>query len=232
VRCAAELYVVVVSALAVAELTNPAPTALAPTLGALLVPISVAFALMAGHAAMVAVQSMARRRRGADVGRALAALRDRYRVLSRLPLSHRRDDRVVVGANGIFVIVSDGRRRARDAGVWRRAVDDCQIEALRVRARVRRALRRPLPVHAVLCVPDGAADDVRQMQGVRVVDTPRVATLIVNTFTTAPLAPVDIDAAVAALTAANVEVVTARRRERRASRAQQDQTAERRLMLV
>ena len=222
---------VVVSALAVAELTNPAPTPLARTLAALLAPVSIAFALMAAHAGLVAVHAMVQRRRGADVARALAKLRDRYRVLSRLPLSHRRDDRVVVGANGIFVIVSDGRRRARDADVWRSAVDDCQIEALRVRARVRRALRRPLPVHAVLCVPDGAADDVRQMQGVRVVDTARIATLIVNTFTTAPLGPADVDAAVAALTAASVDTVTARRRERRVSRVN-DQPAERRLMLV
>jgi hypothetical protein len=230
VRGTAELYVVVVSALAVAELTSPAPTALAARIGVLLLPVSIGFAFLAARASVLTVRTVSDRRRGADVGRALASLRDRYRVLSRLPLSQRRDDRVVVGTNGIFVIVNDGRRRSHDPSVWRAAIDDCQVEALRVRARARRALRRPLPVHAVLCVPDGSADELRQLHGVRVVDTARVATLITNTFTTAPLAPSDVDAVVAALTAASNESV-ASRDERRVARVSEAR-AQRRLMLV
>lgn len=221
----------VASAIAVAQLTKPTPKVSAGAVAIMLAPVSLGFAGIAIHSAWLTGRTWARRRRAADVGRALASLRDRYRVLSRLPVTRRRDDRVVVGPNGVFVVVTDEGQRITDGTSWRGVVDDCQIEALRVRARVRRALRRPFPVHAVLCVTDRTDHDVRQTHGVRVVDTARLATLIANTFTTAPLRAADIDAAVAALTATALESVPIPRRRRPRPR-RQEMRSERRLVLV
>jgi hypothetical protein len=231
-RCAGEIYVVVVSATAVAELTKLGPRGpLSATVGMLLTPVMVGFGAVAVHSIFQTGRTWSRGRRGAGVGRALASLRDGYRVLSRLPITQRRDDRIVVGANGVFVVVTDEGRRGNDGALWRGMIDDCQIEALRVRARVRRALRRPFPVHAVLCVTEGVDQEIRHVQGVRIVDTERLATMIVNTFTTAPLGPADVEAAVAALTASTLERVSTPRRHR-PRQSRQELRSERRLMLV
>ena len=230
-RCVGELYVVAASGLAVAALTRPMPRPTPAFVAAMLVPVVGCFAALALRSAAHARRTWSRRRRGADVGRALLSLPDAYRVLSRLPLTLRREDRVVIGSNGIFVVVTDDTRRRRDGSFWRAMIDDCHIEALRVRARVRRALRRPLPVHAVLCVAEDPGGEIQQTQGVRVVDTSRLATMIVNTFTTAPLRAADVEAAATALAATGVESAPVTRRQRARPR-QKETDSERRLMLV
>jgi len=110
-----EVYVVFVSAIAVAELTKQGPRApWSSIFGLLLVPVMVGFGAIAVHSAFQTRRTWSHRRRGAHVGRALASLRDRYRVLSRLAITQRKDDRIVVGPNGVFVVVTDEGRHEND----------------------------------------------------------------------------------------------------------------------
>lgn len=178
-------------------------------LAALLIPIAIALASTAVRSGISAARMVHDRRLRANVGRALAALAPGYRLLPRLAVSEGRESHVAIGPNGVFVILArtDGgrvtastRRLFVNARLpWRDLVDDCRVDALRVRERVRRTLGREVPVHAVLCFARALVAVGQEIQGVKVVHAGRVARLIGSTAAPAPLAAADVAAIAAAL---------------------------------
>jgi hypothetical protein len=173
-----------------------------------------ALALGSGRMVVLAVLRMlvVRRERslGASVDDALATLDDRFRVTRARQEGVERQDHVVVGPNGVFVIVAaygEGRaarahrrllpdRRAR----WRDLIDDCHIEALRAGERLRRGCSRALPVHPIVCVGSGLVSVGREVRGVRIVPLGDLVRTIDAVPLAAPLDARAVAAAAAALT--------------------------------
>lgn len=150
-----------------------------------------------------------------NVRRVLSRLRPVYRVVARGSTSAARDRHVAIGPNGVFLILSSddggrvtasGQRLFVNARLpWRNLVEDCRIEALRVAERVRRALGRPVPVHAVLCFTRALVAVGQEIRGVKIVQMPRLTRLIESVAPAVTLGEQEIEAVRAALVAATTE---------------------------
>ena len=160
---------------------------------------------------------------GADVRDALAPLGAGFQVTRVACDEFEREDHVVVGPTGIFVIVaadSDRYAEASERGLfpdsrawWRDMIDDCHIEALRAGERLRRSVRRPVTVHPVLCLRSGLVTVGRMVRGVRIVHLQDLARLISDLPVTVELDPRQIEIASAALSAV-AQVIPLQPRER------------------
>ena len=151
-----------------------------------------------------------------------------------------REDHIAIGPNGIFVILAcedGGRVTASQRRVfvnarlpWRDLVDDCRVDTLRVRERLRDVGDRQMPVHSVLCFARALVAVGQEIQGVKVVQAGRLARLIESTAVTTPLREHEIERVAAALTEARRTQLPRRlpRRTRRNAMA----VADRRLALV
>jgi hypothetical protein len=209
-RTIGELYVMLVPAAALVVLLTTATGQRGLVAAVLLAPIAFCYAPLAMRSGAATLVLWRRRRARADIGRELLQIGRDYRILSRCSVTSGREDHIAIGPNGIFVILAcddSGRVTASQQRVfvnarlpWRDLIDDCRIDALRVRERVRRELGRSLPVHSVLCFAHALVAVGQEIQGVKVVQAPRLARLITSTMTTAPLSERDIALAAAALT--------------------------------
>lgn len=209
VRCAGAVYVTVAVATALAALLHPGSWT--PIATSLLLPIFVVALAEAARSTSTVWQNWRAYELGANVKRALATLRPSYRVVARGPSLTERDRHVVIGPNGVFLVLSSddgGRVTASDQRLfvnarlpWRNLVEDCRVEALRVSDRVQRALGRPVPVHAVLCFTRALVAVGQEIRGVKVVQVPRLARLIESVAATPPLNQQDVETVRAALVA-------------------------------
>jgi hypothetical protein len=210
-RCAAELYVLVAAALAIAvllQLGHGSPTARVAIV--MLAPIALYFAAIMPRSFFKAAAVWRSQQVQAHLGRSLAALGPEFRVLSRLGISPRRQDHIVVGPSGVFVILScdqAGRVTASSRRLfvnarpqWRELLDDCRTETMRVRERIRRSLGRPLPVYGVLCFNRALVAVGQEIVGVKILHASRLARTITSTATATPLGQTQVEAAVVALT--------------------------------
>ncbi len=206
----------------------------------LLMPIAFCYAPIAFHRFGEALTLWRKTRARANVGRVLLDLGRDYRVLSRCSVTSGREDHIAIGPNGIFVILAcedGGRVTASQRRVfvnarlpWRDLIDDCRVDSLRVRERVRDVADRPVPVHSVLCFARALVAVGQEIQGVKVVQAGRLARLIESTAVTTPLTEAHIERVAAALTEARRPKLPRRlpRRTRRGGSAAPD----RRLALV
>jgi len=170
----------------------------------LLMPIAFTFAALAVRSGTTFARTARTRSVRATVGRALATLGPEYRLLPRLCITPGREDHVAIGPNGIFVVVAcddTGRVTASQRRVfvnarlpWRDLVDDCRIDALRVRERVRRVLGRQLPVHSILCFARALVAVGQEIQGVNIVHASRLPRLVASAKVSGPsLSPADVE---------------------------------------
>lgn len=158
---------------------------------------------------------------GAQVRDALASLGSGFRVTQINGDDLEREDHVVAGPTGVFVIVAaEGDRRAGAShrrlfsdsrAWWRDMIEDCHIEALRVGERLRRDLGRTVVVHPVLCLGSGLVTVGRVVRGVRVVHMQELARVLASLPPTAELDPRQIERASAAL-ATEAQVIPLRPR--------------------
>ena len=209
-RTIGELYVMVVPAAAFVVLLTTATGQRRLVMAVLLAPIAFCYAPLAIRSAVTTLALWRRRRARANVGRELLQLGRDYRILSRCSVTPGREDHIAIGPNGVFVILAcddSGRVTASHRRVfvnarlpWRDLLDDCRVDALRVRERLRRAVGRPLPVHSVLCFAHALVAVGQEVQGVKVVQAPRLARVIASTMATAPLSQGDVELAATALT--------------------------------
>jgi hypothetical protein len=211
-RAGGELYVMLVPAVGVFVLlttdTGPRGTVVA----VLLAPIAFGFASIAIRSLAETLAMWRKVRVRANVARELLDLGREYRLLSRSSVTPGREDHIAIGPNGIFVIVAcddAGRVTASSRRVfvnarlpWRDLVDDCRVDTLRVRERVRRAVRRPLPVHSVLCFARALVAVGQEIQGVKVVQAARLARLIASTSAPTRLSEREVEQIAVALTEA------------------------------
>jgi len=206
----------------------------------LLMPIAFCYAPIAVHRFGESFTLWRKSRARVNVGRALLDLGREYRVLSRCSVTSGREDHIAIGPNGIFVILAcedGGRVTASQRRVfvnarlpWRDLVDDCRVDTLRVRERLRDVVDRQMPVHSVLCFARALVAVGQEIQGVKVVQAGRLARLIESTAVTTPLREHEIERVAAALTEARRPQLPRRlpRRTRRNAMA----VADRRLALV
>ncbi len=146
---------------------------------------------------------------GAQVRAALASLGDEFRVTLIPSDELDREDHMVAGPTGIFVIVAAEGERGAGASHrrlfsdsrawWRDMIEDCHIEALRVGERLRRGMGRPVTVHPVLCLGSGLVTVGRVVRGVRVVHMQELARALVSLPSTKDLDARQIARASAAL---------------------------------
>ena len=240
-RTVGELYVMIVPAVAVFVLLTTSSGNRGMFAAILLVPIAFCYASIAVRSVSLTAAAWRKRRSRANVGRELLDLGGEYRILSRCSVTPGREDHIAIGPNGIFVILGcddsgrvtvSSRRLFVNARLpWRDLIDDCRIDSLRVRERVRHVVGRPLPVHSILCFARALVAVGQEIQGVKVVQAARLAPLLKSTPVTAPLSREDVEMAAAALTEPRkgVRPQTVVRRPRRARSSLQ---AERRLALV
>jgi hypothetical protein len=239
-RTIGELYVMLVPAAALVILLTTATGQRGLVIAVLLAPIAFCYAPLAIRSGSTTLTLWRRRRARANVGRELLELGRDYRILSRCSVTPGREDHIAIGPNGVFVILAcddSGRVTASQRRVfvnarlpWRDLVDDCRIDALRVRERVRRAVGRPLPVHSVLCFAHALVAVGQEIQGVKVVQAPRLARVIASTMTTVALSERDVELVAAALTESRQP--EARPVARRPRHSRSDSPAGRRLALV
>jgi hypothetical protein len=206
----------------------------------LLTPIAFGYASIATRSIAASLALGRRLRARANVGRELLELGREYRILSRCSVTPGREDHIVIGPNGVFVIMAcdDGgrvtassRRLFVNAQLpWRDLIDDCRVDTLRVRERLRRELGYPLPVHSVLCFARALVAVGQEIQGVKVVQAPRLARLIVSTAAAIRLSEHDVELVAGALTEARKP--QPRPVARRPRRARADDRGARRLALV
>lgn len=206
-RCAAAIYLTIAAGMALVALAVRGAWAECGTL--LLLPVLLVAGVDAVRTATTFWQEWRAGQLGANVKRMLATLGPSYRVVTRGSLPPERDSHVAIGPNGIFLILSSddgGRMTASDHRLfvnarlpWRNVVEDCRVEALRVADRVRRALARPVPVHAVLCFTRALVAVGHEIRGVKIVQVPRLARLIESLAVPATLSEADIETARAAL---------------------------------
>ena len=185
-----------------AEWTRWAPVALAPSI--------VWFAMLAGQRGAELVRAWRERRLGADVRRATAPLGKPYRLIARTTSSPGRAEHVVIGPNGVFVIMTcteAGRITASDRRLflngqkqWCDPIEDCRIEALHVTQTLRRRGGHAVPVHPVLCFTRALVAVGREVRGVQIVRTARLAGTIASTMARPPLTESEVDALTVALT--------------------------------
>jgi len=206
----------------------------------LLMPIAFCYAPIAVHRFGEGFLLWRKPRARANVGRVLLDLGRDYRVLSRCSVTSGREDHIAIGPNGVFVILAcedGGRVTASQRRVfvnarlpWRDLVDDCRVDTLRVRERLRDVVDRPLPVHSVLCFARALVAVGQEIQGVKVVQAGRLARLIESAAVTTPLSEAHIERVAAVLTEARRPQLPRRlpRRSRRGAVA----VADRRLALV
>ena len=160
---------------------------------------------------------------GSDVRDALSALGSDFRVTQITNDELEREDHVVAGPTGVFVIVAaEGDRRAGAShrrlfsdsrAWWRDMIEDCHIEALRVGERLRRSLSRPVTVHPVLCLGSGLVTVGRVVRGVRVVHMQELARVLASLPPIKDLDPRQVERASAAL-GALAQVIPLRPRTR------------------
>lgn len=240
-RTVGEAYVMLVPAVAVVVLLTARTDNRATVIAILLAPIAFCFASIAVRSAGETLAVWRKRRARANIARELLDLGRRYRILSRCSVTPGREDHVAVGPNGVFVILAcddSGRITASSRRLfvnarlpWRDLIDDCRIDALRVRERVRRAAGRPLPVHSVLCFARALVAVGQEIQGVKVVQAARLSRLIVSTASATPLTDREIDLVATALTDAR-ETQRPPRDARHVRRSRSAHGVERRLALV
>jgi hypothetical protein len=240
-RTVGELYVMMVPAAAIVVLLTTQTGQRGTVLAVLLAPIAFCYAPIAIRSGSLSVAAWRKRRTRANVGRELGEVGGEYRILSRCSVTPGREDHIAIGPNGIFVIMAcdDGgrvtassRRLFVNARLpWRDLIDDCRIDTLRVRERVRRAVGRSLPVHSVLCFARALVAVGQEIQGVKVVQAPRLARLIVSTAAPMRLSEREIERAASALTEAN-ESQRPRPLARRSRRSRPEIQSDRRLALV
>jgi hypothetical protein len=234
------LYVVVASLFAIVVLLTSRTGVLGMAGVLVLVPIAFCYAPIAARRFGEGVVMWRKSRARANVGRELLDLGREYRVLSRCSVTPGREDHIAIGPNGIFVIMAcedAGRVTASQRRVfvnarlpWRDLVDDCRIDTLRVRERMRGVIDQSLPVHSVLCFARALVAVGQEIQGVKVVQAVRLARLIASTAVVTPLTEGDIERAAAALTAARLPQLP--RRIPRRSRRSVSPIPDRRLALV
>jgi len=239
-RTIGELYVMLIPAAALVVLLTTATGQRGLVVAVLLAPIAFCYAPLAIRSGAATLASWRRRRARANVGRELLHLGGDYRILSRCSVTPGREDHIAIGPNGVFVVLAcdgSGRVTASQRRVfvnarlpWRDLVDDCRIDALRVRERVRHAVGRPLPVHSVLCFAHALVAVGQEIQGVKVVQAPRLARVIASTMTTVPLSERDVELVAAALTESRQH--EARPVARRPRRSPSESPTDRRLALV
>ena len=240
VRTLGGLYVAIAPLFAIGVLLSTHPGELGMAGALLLMPIALCYAPIAAHSFGEGVVLWRRKRARANVGRELLDLGREYRVLSRCSVTPGREDHIAIGPNGIFVIMAceDGgrvtasqRRLFVNARLqWRDLVDDCRVDTLRVRERIRGVVDRPLPVHSVLCFARALVAVGQEIQGVKVVQAARLSRLISSTAVTTPLTEGDIERAAMALTEARRPQLP--RRIPRRSRRSSSPIPDRRLALV
>lgn len=209
IRCLAAIYLAIATGVALAGAFGQA--ALVPYGTLLLMPVFAA-AVVEGIRTATAMHGEWRAQElGANVKRALASLGPSYRVVTRPASFGERDRHVAIGPNGVFLVLTsddDGRVTASDQRLfvnarlpWRNLVEDCRVEALRVGDRVRRALGRPVQVHAVLCFTRALVAVGQEIRGVKIVQVPRLARLIESVGADAPFTDSDVETARAELVA-------------------------------
>ena len=238
-RTLGELYVVAAPLFAIVVLLASRPGQLGLAGALVLMPIAYCYAPLAARSFGEGVVLWRKRRARANVGRELLGLGREYRVLSRCSVTQGREDHIAIGPNGIFVIMAcedGGRVTASQRRVfvnarlpWRDLVDDCRIDTLRVRERMR-GVDQSLPVHSVLCFAHALVAVGQEIQGVKVVQATRLARLIASTAVTTPLTEGDIERAAVALTEARLPKLP--RRMLRRSRRSGSPIPDRRLALV
>jgi hypothetical protein len=209
-RTVGELYVMLVPAVAVVILLTAHTDPRATVIAVLLAPIAFCFASIAIRSASETLALWRKRRARANVARELLDLGRSYRILSRCSVTPGREDHIAIGPNGIFVVLAcddSGRVTASSRRLfvnarlpWRDLIDDCRIDTLRVRERVKRAVGRPLPVHSVLCFAHALVAVGQEIQGVKVVQAARLARLIVSTAAPVRLTDAEVEHAAVALT--------------------------------
>ena len=209
-RAVGAFYVAVAPLFAVAILLSAHAGELPIVASLVLMPVAICFAPLAAQRFGECVILWRKQRARANVGRVLLELGREYRVLSRCSVTPGREDHIAIGPNGIFVIVAcedGGRVTASQRRVfvnarlpWRDLVDDCRVDALRVRERIRGSLDRALPVHSVLCFARALVAVGQEIQGVKVVQATRLARLIASTAVAVPLPQRDVDRVAALLT--------------------------------
>jgi hypothetical protein len=240
-RTVGELYVMMVPAAAIVVLLTTQTGQRGTVLAILLAPIAFGYASIAIRSGSLSLAAWRKRRTRANVGRELGEVGREYRILSRCSVTPGREDHIAIGPNGIFVIMAcddSGRVTASSRRLfvnarlpWRDLIDDCRIDTLRVRERVRRAVGRSLPVHSVLCFARALVAVGQEIQGVKVVQAPRLARLIVSTAAPMRLSEREIERAASALTEAN-ESQRPRPLARRSRRSRPEIQSDRRLALV
>jgi hypothetical protein len=186
-----------------------------------LMPLCLYYVCAAGVTAARALRARRTRALAACVRHELGALAGGYRLVASTFEGLDREHHLLVGPNGVFVILAadDGarlttarRRLFRDERPrWRDLIEDCHIEALRAGERLRRALPDPPPVHPILCVSHALVAIGREMRGVKIVHLRQLARTIDAACAAVPLDDAAIAAATAALTAvAPVIAITSR----------------------
>jgi hypothetical protein len=208
-RCMGASYVAFAAVLAIAALLAGDSGQGAILAVMMLTPVAVTFTTVAARFGAAATSVARSGHVRASVRRTLAALGKGYRIVPSLSVSPEREDQVAIGPNGIFVIVArDDRGRvtasARQLFVdarpaWRDLIEDCRVDALRVRERVRREIGHEVPVHSVLCFARALVAVGQEIRGVKIVHASRLARLIASTPIAAALPATEIDTAAAAL---------------------------------
>lgn len=172
--------------------------------------------ILALHGAWVALLSgiraigrWGRLQRQADVQRALKALGSAYRVIAMPGNVDRHGHHVVVGPNGVFVIVScddAGRVTASERRLFvdasqplRNLLEECHIVAVRAGEAIRRRLGHPVSVHGVLCFTRALVVVGYEVRGIKTAQVHRLARLIASVAATQVMSPADVEAAAAAL---------------------------------
>ena len=204
-RCAGAIYLTLAAGVALVTLAGRGAWVTFDTV--LLLPVFIVAGVDAVRTGTDLWQDRRASQLGANVKRTLATLGPSYRVVTRG--SPAPDSHVAIGPNGIFLILSSddgGRVTASDQRLfvnarlpWHNLVEDCRVEALRVADRLRRALARPVPVHAVLCFTRALVAVGQEIRGVKIVQVPRLARLIESVAIPATLSDSDIEAVRAAL---------------------------------
>ena len=206
-RCAGAIYLTLAAGVALVTLAGRGAWVTFDTV--LLLPVFIVAGVDAVRTGTDLWQDRRASQLGANVKRTLATLGPSYRVVTRGSPALARDSHVAIGPNGIFLILSSddgGRVTASDQRLfvnarlpWHNLVEDCRVEALRVADRLRRALARPVPIHAVLCFTRALVAVGQEIRGVKIVQVPRLARLIESVAIPATLSDSDIEAVRAAL---------------------------------
>ncbi len=236
----AAVYVVLAPAFAIVVLLTSHGGDRGVIAALVLMPIAFCYAPISAARLREALAAWRKTRARADVGRVLLELGREYRVLSRSSATQGREDHIAIGPNGIFVIIAcedAGRVTASHRRVfvnarlpWRDLVDDCRVDALRVRERLRGVVERPLMVHSVLCFAHALVAVGQDIQGVKVVQAARLARLIKSPANAVPSTPGEIEGSANARPA-NSRAALPRRLPRRA-RPKTNAEQDRRLALV